>query len=65
MLACSHLNEGSIVPFIGVYSTSKYPLALVFEFMDHLNLGEYLRSRVEVGRRELVRFCYYICCSSY
>ena len=44
------------MPFIGVYSTLEYPMALVFEFMDRLNLREYLRNNKDVGRRELVRF---------
>ena len=44
------------MPFIGVYSTPKHPLALVFEFMDHLNLGEYLRNNEDIGRHELVHF---------
>ena len=56
VLACSRLNEEDVVPFIGLYSTLKHPLALVFEFMDHLNLREYLRSDLDAGRRELVRF---------
>ena len=56
VLACSRLKGQRIVPFIGVYSTLKHPLALVFEFMDHLNLGEYLRNSKDVRRRELVCF---------
>ena len=44
------------MPFIGVYSTPKHPLALVFEFMDHLNLGEYLRNNEDIDRHELVHF---------
>lgn len=42
--------------FIGVYSTLEHPFALVFEFMEHRNLREYLRNNHDVGRRELVRF---------
>lgn len=53
-LACSHLEGGNVVPFIGVYSIRKRPLALVLKFMDHLNLGEYLSNNKIVGKRELV-----------
>jgi len=45
-----------MVPFIGVYSTQDHPFALVFEFMEHLNLREYLRNNCEVGRLDSVRF---------
>ena len=65
VFACSRLNGGNIVPFIGVYSTPEHPLALVFEFMGHLNLREYLRSNVDVGRCKLVRFHHHIHCLSY
>lgn len=44
-----------MVPFIGVYSTPDHPLALVFEFMDNLNLGEYLRNNHDIGKVDLVR----------
>ena len=64
-LACSRLEDQYIVPFIGVYSTPKHPLALVFEFMDHSNLREYLRNDKDVRRRELVRFLCRIYHSSY
>ena len=64
-LACSRLKDRNIVPFIGVYSTPKHPLALVFELMDHLNLREYLRSDKDVGRCKLVRLHYHIHRSSY
>ena len=64
-LACSRLKDRNIVPFIGVYSAPKYPLALVFELMDNLNLREYLRDNEDAGRRELVRSLHCIPCSSY
>ena len=64
-LACSRLKDQSFVPFIGVYSTPKHPLALVFEFMEHSNLRKYLRNNKDVRRRELVRFYRRIRCSSY
>ena len=64
-LACSRLKDRNIVPFIGAYSAPKYPLALVFKFMDNLNLREYLRDNEDAGRRELVRSLHCIPCSSY
>ena len=64
-LAYSRLKDGNVVPFIGVYSTPKHPLALVFEFMDHLNLGEYLRNNEDIGRHELVHFHSHFYCLSH
>lgn len=58
-LVCSHLNgtkDGNFVPFLGIYSSPIHPFALVFEFMEHLNLGEYLRSNQETRRVEVVSF---------
>ena len=60
-LACSCLKDESIAPFIGVFSTPEYPLALVFDFMAHLNLREYLRNHEGAGRSKLVRFRGQIC----
>lgn len=42
------------MPFIGIYSSPEHPSALIFEFMDHLDLGVYLRNNKDVGRLELV-----------
>jgi len=55
-LGCSRLNDSGkrFVSFIGVYSTWEHPFALVFAFMDHLNLREYLRDHRDVGRLELL-----------
>ena len=53
---CSRLKGQNIVPFIGVCSTPKHPSALVFDFMDNMNLREYLRNNRDVGRLELVGF---------
>ena len=57
-LTCSRLNDNCniIASFIGVYSTCEHPFALVFEFMDQLNLREYLRNNRDIRRVELVRF---------
>lgn len=54
VLACSRFRNDSFVPFIGVYSTLKYPMCLVFEYMYHHNLKEYLPQNKHVGRCELV-----------
>ena len=63
-LMYSHLNGTgrSFVPFIAVYSTPEHPFGLVFEFMEHLNLGDYLRNNPDIPRLELVRPCRQICC---
>ena len=52
---CTRLSDKYIVPFIGIYSTLEHPFALVFEFMEHRNLREYLRNNRDAGRVELVR----------
>ena len=43
-----------MVPFIGIYSSPEHPSALIFEFMEQLNLREYLRNNRGVRRLELV-----------
>lgn len=48
-----------------MYSTPEHPLALVFDLMDHSNLGLYLRNNGNTVRLELVRFHRYIYCESY
>ena len=45
-----------MVPFIGVYSAREHPFALVFWFMEHLNLRDYLKNHRDIGKLELVRF---------
>ncbi|KAF9649991.1 kinase-like protein [Thelephora ganbajun] len=42
-LACSLLSHQNIVPFRAAYTTLEHPLALVYDFMEHRSLGEYLR----------------------
>lgn len=49
-----HFGE-HVVPVVGVYSTRKDLFALIFGFMEHLNLGEYLRNNRNAGRFDLVR----------
>lgn len=54
---CSHLSSTGrpFVPFIAVYSTPEHPFGLVFEFMEHLDLGNYLRDNPDIPRLGLVR----------
>jgi len=54
---CSRLNDSdkSFVTLIGVYSTREHPFALVFEFVDRLNLRRHLGNNQNIGRLELVR----------
>ena len=41
-LVVSHLGHQDIVPSIGTFSTSKHPMALVFDYSDNCNLGQSL-----------------------
>ena len=54
-LACTMLSHRNIVPFRAAYTTSKHPLALVYDFMEHRRLGEYLSGNADIGRVRLVR----------
>ncbi|KAF9778003.1 kinase-like domain-containing protein [Thelephora terrestris] len=52
-LVCSYFNsidDRSFAPFFGIYSSEEHPFALVFEIMEHRNLGEYLRNNKDVRR---------------
>ncbi|KAF9651701.1 kinase-like protein [Thelephora ganbajun] len=42
-LACSLLSHQNIVPFRAAYTTLEHPLALVYDFMEHRSLKEYLK----------------------
>ena len=56
---CSRLSgtDKHFVPFIAVYSTPEHPFGLVFGFMEHLNLRDYLRNNPDTPRLKLVRPC--------
>ena len=56
MLAYSRFMGQNIVPFIEIYSTLEHPSALVFDFIDRMNLRGHLRNNKDVGRLELVGF---------
>jgi len=42
------------VPFIGAYSTLEHPFSLIFDFMQHLNVSEYLRNESNTKKLDLV-----------
>ncbi|KAF9645687.1 kinase-like protein [Thelephora ganbajun] len=42
------------VLLVGVYSTHTHPFGLVYEYMDNLDLRQYLRSEPNVGRLKLL-----------
>ena len=55
-----HRRDVNAVPFVGVYSTETHPFALVYEYMDGLDLEQYLRSESNAKRLELVLVPLYI-----
>jgi len=49
------------VPFVGVYSTDAHRFCLIYEYMDGLDLRQYLRSEPNVpGRLKLVLIYSYL-----
>lgn len=59
---CSSLSHANIVPFLGVFSSNKFPYACVFESMGKKNLVQYLASNPDAPRLKLVRNCVWFCC---
>ena len=55
-LTVSHLRHQNLVEFIGTYATPEHSLALVFDFADNLDLGQYLKNNGNAGILALVRF---------
>ena len=53
---CSLLHHGDVevVSLVGVYSTEAHPLGLVYEYMDGLDLRQYLRNKPNAARLKLV-----------
>jgi len=43
-----------VVPLVAVYSTEAHPFGLVYEYMDGLDVRQYLSNRPNVGRLKLV-----------
>lgn len=42
-------NDKRFVSFVGVCSNKEHSFALVFDFMDHLNLNKYLKNNRVFG----------------
>jgi len=49
-----HRGDVNVVPLVGVYSTETHPFGLIYEYMEGLDLKQYLRNRPSVGKLELV-----------
>jgi serine/threonine protein kinase len=43
-----------VVPLVGVYSTEEHPLGLVYEYMDNLDIKQYLQDKHSTERLKLV-----------
>lgn len=43
-----------MVPLVGVFSTREHPFGLVYEYMDGLDLTQYLKNAYDVDRLNLV-----------
>ena len=52
--ALLHRQGADVVPLVGVYSTEAHPFGLVYEYMDGLDLRQYLRNEHGVDRLNLV-----------
>lgn len=52
--ASSQLSHPNIITFLGVLSTPTHPLAILYEMMDNLDLGQYLVKYPNVSRLKLV-----------
>ncbi|KAF9644612.1 kinase-like protein [Thelephora ganbajun] len=53
-LVCGRLSHRNIVSFVRIYSTTKHPFSLVFNFVGHLDLREYLKTHPTARRLELL-----------
>lgn len=49
-----HHRARGVVPFVGVYSTEEHPFGLVYEYMDGLDLKQYLRNEPNAQKLKLV-----------
>ena len=66
ILILRRLDHPNIVKLEGlITSRLSCSIYLVFEYMEHDNIKEYLRSGKDIGRRELVRFDVHNPCSSH
>ena len=46
------------MPLVGVYSTEEHPLGLVYEYMDNLDIKQYLQGEHSTERLKLVSIPY-------
>ena len=49
-----HHRAVAVVPFVGVYSTEEHPFGLIYEYMDGLDLKQYLRNEPNARKLKLV-----------
>ena len=49
-----HGRDTGLAPFVGVYSTAVHQMALIYEYMDGLDLKHYLRNEANAGKLKLV-----------
>lgn len=49
-----HQQDVGVIPLVGVYSTEDHPFCLVYEYVDGLDLRQYLRDKPNAGRMKLV-----------
>jgi serine/threonine protein kinase len=61
-LICSSLSHANIVPFLGVFSSNKFPYACVFESTGKENLVRHLVNSPGASRLKLVRTHISFCC---
>ena len=47
-------KDVDVVPFVGVYSTEAHPFGLIYEYMDGLDLKQYLTNQPNVERVKVV-----------
>ena len=44
MCGLLHHGDAEVVSLVGMYSTEAHPLGLIYEYMDGLDLRQYLRT---------------------
>ena len=49
-----HHEDVDVAPLVGVYSTEAHPFGLVYEYMDSLDLRQYLRNESHMEKLKLV-----------
>jgi len=49
-----HDRDANVVPLVGVYSTEAHPFGLVYEYVDGLDLRQYLKNKPSAGKLKLV-----------